>query len=157
MRGLLENLIRDLSAAGRTVATAESCSGGLLAAHLTECPGSSQIFLGGVVAYANDAKVRLLGVPESLIAEKGAVSREVAQAMALGVKKVLNSDFALSLTGIAGPGGATEGKPVGTVWCGIATPDKVDSVCWHLSGTRAEIREQATRQALNWLQQLCKK
>jgi len=157
MRLLLESLIRDLGARGLTVATAESCSGGLLAAALTECPGSSQIFVGGVVAYANAAKTRLIGVSASLIEEKGAVSREVALAMAQGVQSALKSDFALSLTGVAGPAGGTAGKPVGTVWCGIATPNLVDAVCWQLAGDRAQIREQSTLRALKWLLESCQK
>jgi len=155
MRPLLEKVLEALRGSKKSVATAESCTGGLLAARLTDLSGSSDVYVGGVCAYSNGAKITLLNVPESLIAAHGAVSREVALAMARGVQSVLRADFALSLTGIAGPGGGSEEKPVGTVWCGLATPTAVEAVCWQLQGDRAEIRDQATRRALEWLLAEC--
>ena len=104
----------------RTVALAESCTGGLIAAALTDHAGASVVFTHGVVAYANEAKTALLGVPTSLIAAEGAVSRAVALAMAEGALAVSQGDVALSVTGIAGPGGGTADKPVGLVWFGLA-------------------------------------
>jgi len=105
-----------LVASGRTLAVAESCTGGLLAGAITSIPGSSRYFTGGVVAYRNSAKVSLLRVPPDLIASNGAVSREVALAMADGALSRFRADLALAATGVAGPGGGSRGKPVGTVW-----------------------------------------
>ena len=122
-----------------------------MASMLTDLPGSSDVYVGGVSVYSNEAKQRLIGVPAELIELKGAVSREVALAMASGVKKALGSDYAVSITGIAGPGGGTEGKPVGTVWCGMSTPNGDQAVCWHLSGDRSEVRNEAARLAVEWL------
>jgi nicotinamide-nucleotide amidase len=119
---------RLLGEAGRTLAVAESCTGGLIAELLTDVPGSSAYFLGGVVAYANEAKARFLGVPEALLAEHGAVSEPVARAMAEGARERFGADYALATTGISGPGGGTEEKPVGLVHIALATP----------SGTHAE-------------------
>lgn len=137
---------------GGTIATAESCSGGLLSAMLTEVPGSSRYFLGGVCCYSNASKSEVLGVPDALISDHGAVSEEVARALALGAKRVMKADFALSLTGIAGPGGGSAEKPVGTVWCGLATPSQVSATRLSLSGSRFEIRCQAVLRALAILQ-----
>ena len=106
--------------AGRRIATAESCTAGLLAARLTDRPGSSAYVAGGVVAYANEAKVALLGVESGLIAEHGAVSAEVAEAMAAGALDRFDADTAVAITGVAGPGGGSEDKPVGTVWFCVA-------------------------------------
>jgi len=102
------------------VATAESCTGGLIGAAITAIPGSSRPFKGGIIAYHNSAKTKLLNVPAGMIHKYGAVSREVASAMAKGAIEALNVDIAVSVTGIAGPGGGTDDKPVGTVWMGIA-------------------------------------
>ena len=109
-----------LSVGGYTVAVAESCTGGLLAQRLTEVPGSSKYFIEGVVAYANDVKTRTLGVEPMLLLEHGAVSAPVAEAMAEGIRQRAGTDFGLSTTGIAGPGGGTEEKPVGTVFIALA-------------------------------------
>ncbi len=105
-----------------TLGVAESCTGGLVAATITDVPGSSQYFLGGVVSYANEVKTTVLGVPEQLLAAHGAVSAEVALAMARGVRSLLGSDVGLGITGIAGPGGATPTKPVGLVFIAVAGP-----------------------------------
>ncbi|MDZ7413988.1 MAG: competence/damage-inducible protein A [candidate division KSB1 bacterium] len=116
-----------LSGAGKTIAVAESCTGGLVAHRLTNVSGSSSYFERGVVAYSNQAKVQLLGVPAELIAQHGAVSAEVAVAMAEGIRRVAGTDLGLSTTGIAGPTGATPTKPVGLVYIGLA--DSAQSVC----------------------------
>jgi nicotinamide-nucleotide amidase len=111
-----------LREAGRTLTTAESCTGGLVAERLTRVPGSSDYFLGGAVTYTNQLKMQLLGVPEALLAEHGAVSEPVARAMAEGVRRVLGSDYGIGITGVAGPGGGSEAKPVGTVHIALAGP-----------------------------------
>lgn len=113
-------LLTQLQQAGLTLATAESCTGGLIAAALTAVPGSSASVLAGYVTYSNDAKARMLGVDAAVIATVGAVSAEVAQAMAEGALRDSGADIAVSCTGIAGPGGATPGKPVGLVYLGLA-------------------------------------
>ena len=108
---------------GLTLATAESCTGGLVAARLTSVPGSSDVFLGGVVSYANEVKARALGVPEEVLREHGAVSAETAAAMAAGARARLGADVAVAVTGIAGPGGGTAEKPVGLVYLHASGPD----------------------------------
>ena len=110
-----------LSASGRTLAVAESCTGGLLGGAITSIPGSSLYFSCGVVAYGNSAKISLLGIPPDLISARGAVSREVALAMAEGVLSLFRADLAIAVTGIAGPGGGSRGKPVGTVWVAVVS------------------------------------
>ncbi|MDD8019652.1 MAG: competence/damage-inducible protein A [Acidobacteriota bacterium] len=142
---------------GRTLACAESCSGGLLADRITAVPGSSDYFLAGLVTYSNKAKSQFLGVPDRLIREKGAVSREVAQAMAVGVRKRTGADFALSITGIAGPGGGQAKKPVGLVYTGLACPKGVDVTENHFQGSRRQIKFQATQKALDMLRLKLKK
>ena len=109
-----------LSEQGRSVAVAESCTGGLIAHRFTDVPGSSEYFLGGVVAYSNEAKHSLLGVPENLLMEHGAVSEPVARSMAEGVRERFNADIGVATTGISGPGGGSEEKPVGLVYVAIA-------------------------------------
>lgn len=131
-----------------TVATAESCTGGLIAAALTDRPGSSAVYAGGVSAYANEAKVKLLGVSAELIKIHGAVSAEVAEAMARGVFQRLGTTYAVSVTGIAGPHGGTEAKPVGTVWVGLAGPSGVRSQVFQLKGSRQQIRNATVHRAL---------
>lgn len=147
----VKQLLAKLEGRRETVATAESCTGGIVATWLTHVAGSSAVYLGGVAAYANETKVKLLGVEPGLLASHGAVSAQVAEAMALGVRRALGATYAVSITGIAGPGGGTAAKPVGTVHCGIAGPKGVRSVEWHLSGDRAAIRTAAARGALDEL------
>ena len=130
---------------------AESCTGGLVAAAMTEVPGSSGYFLGGVVSYSNDAKEALLGVSGPVLQQHGAVSREVATAMATGARARFGADVAVAVTGVAGPDGGTADKPVGFVCLGIAGDDGVDSIVQRFEGDRSAIREAAALQALAWL------
>ncbi|MGN6393348.1 MAG: competence/damage-inducible protein A [Gemmatimonadales bacterium] len=134
-----------------TVGTAESCTGGLLGGRLTAIPGSSDVFRGGVVCYANELKTALLGVDSALIAADGAVSESVAVAMALGAVRVLGVDLAASVTGIAGPGGGTPAKPVGTVWVGIAAGQAVEARRLQIPGDRHNVRVRAAQAALAML------
>lgn len=137
---------------GRRIATAESCTAGLLAARLTELPGSSAYVAGGVVAYANEAKVNLLGVDAGLIDAHGAVSQEVAEAMAAGALGRFGADTAVAITGVAGPGGGTADKPVGTVWFSVMLadgPTVTRSV--RLPGERSDVRERSTTVAMHLL------
>ncbi len=138
----------------RTVATAESCTGGLIAKLLTDIPGSSEYFIEGVVAYANEAKTRLLGVPAELITEHGAVSEQVAVAMAMGCRAKSGADFALSTTGIAGPTGGTPEKPIGLVYIGLADTHgcRVEELRLDPKLSRDEIRQRAAEIALSMLQ-----
>ena len=138
--------------AGRRIATAESCTAGLMAARLTERPGSSDYFAGGVVAYANDAKIELLEVNPALIDTHGAVSEPVAEAMAAGALRWFGADTAVAITGIAGPGGGTDEKPVGTVcFCVMLAGGQPLSRTIRLPGNRADIRERATTVAMHLL------
>jgi len=134
-----------------TVAIAESCTGGLVAAKLVNVPGMSDHLVEGVVAYANASKVRTLGVDEALITEHGAVSEAVARSMAEGLRKRAAADLALGITGVAGPGGGTPEKPVGTVWMALADSAGTEAARHFLMGDRAQIRERATYCALNML------
>ena len=134
---------------GVRLATAESCTGGLIAARLTDVPGSSDVLAGGIVAYANDVKTEALGVPGALIAAHGAVSAEVAAAMALGVRKRLGVDVGIAATGIAGPGGGSAAKPVGLVHLHVSTPDAERGDEFSFPGDREAIRTRATVAALH--------
>ena len=151
MERLLDQLAAALLARQQTLATAESCTGGLVGAALTNLPGSSAWYLGGVVAYANDLKIRLLGVPAETLAAHGAVSLETARAMAQGARAAAAADFAVAITGIAGPAGGTPEKPVGLVFIGVAAPHGTATFKHHFSGSRAEIRQAATEAALRHL------
>jgi nicotinamide-nucleotide amidase len=153
----VDDLVADLLA-GRRVATAESCTAGLLAARLTERPGSSAYVAGGVVAYANEAKVELLDVDPRLIEEHGAVSEPVAQAMAEGALKHFEADTAVAITGIAGPDGGTEEKPVGTVCWSVRLADgRAVTRTVTLPGDRADIRDRSTTVAMHLLRRLLSK
>ena len=136
---------------GQAVATAESCTGGMLASHLIDCPGASAAVHEGHVAYSNEAKMRVLGVRAATLATYGAVSAECAQEMAEGARRVSGSDWAISTTGIAGPDGGTVEKPVGLVYVGIAGPDGVRAERLMLRGDRDWIRTLACQNALNLL------
>ncbi len=138
-----------LTVKGYTIATAESCTGGLLAMRLTEVPGSSKYFLEGVVSYSNDAKTDLLGVPADLIAAYGAVSPQVAEAMAAGIKRRSGATIGVGITGIAGPDGGTEEKPVGLVYVGVADDLGVSHKKLMLPGDRERIRWLTSQAALD--------
>jgi nicotinamide-nucleotide amidase len=136
---------------GQTLSVAESCTGGLLGARITSVAGSSDYFRGGFVTYTDDVKVSLLGVPADLIAQHTAVSDPVARAMAEGAKRCAGADYALSVTGYAGPGGGTAGNPVGTVFLGLATPRSTEARRLRLPGDRERIRTFAVQYALDML------
>jgi nicotinamide-nucleotide amidase len=138
--------------AGRHLATAESCTAGLVAARLTDRPGSSDYVTGGVVAYANEAKVALLGVDAALIAEHGAVSEQVAEAMAAGALQRFSADTAVAITGVAGPGGGSPEKPVGTVWfCVMLRDGPTVTRCIQIPGERFDVRDRSTTVAMHLL------
>jgi nicotinamide-nucleotide amidase len=141
-------------ASGLRLATAESCTGGMVAARLTDVAGSSASFVGGVVAYADEVKRSELDVSEELLARHGAVSAEVAAAMAEGARRRLGADVAVAVTGIAGPNGETEDKPVGRVYLHAAGPDASAARMLDLPGERAQIRVRATVTALHLLRAL---
>jgi nicotinamide-nucleotide amidase len=136
---------------GITLALAESCTGGMIAQRITSISGSSRYFLEGAITYSNTAKTRQLGVDSTLLVEKGAVSAEVASAMAKGVRQVSGSDLGLAVTGIAGPDGGTDDKPVGTVFISLAAPDGCWTKRFQFSGSRDEIRVITAWTALDWL------
>lgn len=146
----MTNLAYDVVCAlqGKTLATAESCTGGGIGHALTSVAGSSQVYKGGIVSYCNEIKHRLLGVSEELLSRFGAVSAPVAEAMAVGARTVLQTDIAVSVTGLAGPGADEFGNPVGTVFLGYADENKVLSREFHFSGNREHIRNQAVESAL---------
>lgn len=137
----------------RTIALAESCTGGLLSKRLTDIKGSSKYIKLNAVTYSNESKNKILNVPEVLIKKHGAVSHQVASSMAIGIKRLANCDIGVSITGIAGPGGGTKDKPVGLVYIGIAKGNKVKTqkLQFGLNSSREEIRWLATQYALNWL------
>lgn len=141
-------ILQEARSAGVRLAVAESCTGGLLGSRLTEIPGSSDVFVGGVIAYDNALKVELLDVPHAVLAEHGAVSEPVARAMAEGAVRRFRVGGAVSITGVAGPGGGTPDKPVGTVWIACALDGKVESRHALFPGTRHEIRARAAQAGL---------
>lgn len=140
-----------LRSQGKTLATAESCTGGLLSQSITSIPGSSDFFLGGFITYSNILKEKLLGVAPDLLQRHGAVSPEVARAMADGARKRAEADYALAITGIAGPGGGTPEKPVGLVYVALADSEGAQAEEWHFLGAREAIRERSRVAALNQL------
>ncbi len=142
---------RQLRDSGQTLAVAESCTAGMLGMHITRVPGSSDYFRGGILCYSNDAKMELCGVPPELLQKHGAVSAEVAEALAYGVRKVLHSSIGLSITGIAGPGGGSSEKPVGLVYIGISDGKRDENRHRIMPGDRESIRERSTYLALSWL------
>jgi nicotinamide-nucleotide amidase len=153
-RSISEIVLELCRARGLTLATAESCTGGMVATRLTGVPGASDVFRGSVVAYANDVKEAGLGVSAELIAEHGAVSAEVAAAMAAGARERLDADVAVAVTGVAGPGGGTPEKPVGLVFAHAIGPDGEKSVRTELPGDREMIRGRATAASLHLVRRL---
>ena len=150
MSSPVEKAAKMLLERNATVAVAESCTGGLLAAAFTDVPGASSFFKGGIVTYATETKIELLGVPAELISRFGVVSAECAEAMARSVAEQFRTDFALSTTGLAGPGGGTPEIPVGTVFIGIFTPAGTFSLHLKSTGTsRDAVRREAVSAALN--------
>lgn len=141
-------LLRALRSRGLTLALAESCTGGMLGSRVTAIPGASDVFLGGIIAYANREKIALLGVESELLERHGAVSVEVAEAMARGAAQRLGADVAVALTGVAGPDGGSVEKPVGTVCFGFSIRGVVDSQVSRFSGERREVQERAAHAAL---------
>ena len=150
MNDLAARLLAALRGRGWTLATAESCTGGLLGDALTDIAGSSDVYLGGVVAYANSTKVALLGVPAAVLASVGAVSPETAAAMAEGARRQFGAQLALATTGIAGPGGGSPEKPVGLVYLGLATPDGVWTERHIWPGDRRANKVHSAERALAW-------
>ncbi len=136
---------------GVTLAVAESCTGGLLGAQVTAVSGSSAYFLGGVISYSNAAKTRFLGVSARLLSTHGAVSLETAAAMAKGARRAFGADYGVGITGIAGPGGAVAGKPVGTVCMAVAGPNGVTAGRYQFPGHRGAVRRAACRKAFEML------
>ena len=151
------DLVAALESKGLTCATAESCTGGGVGGAITSVAGSSAVFLGGVISYSNDVKADVLGVSRDSLARVGAVSSEVAAQMATGARRTIGADIAVSLTGIAGPGGGSAEKPVGLVWFGLATSDGVTTESRIFSGDRAAVRAAAVEHALSLLLQAAKR
>jgi PncC family amidohydrolase len=135
-----------------SIGTAESCTGGMVAAALTSVPGSSEVFKGAVVSYANEVKVALLDVKSETLYKEGAVSEKVALEMARGARKALFVDYAVSITGVAGPGGGSARKPVGTVWIAVVGNKEERAMLHRFTGTREQIRVASTEAALQKLQ-----
>lgn len=149
LHGLVEGVAQLLLKKHSKLVTAESCTGGLLAANLTEIPGASQWFDRGLVTYTNEAKQELLAVPEAILLEYGAVSEEVAKAMAEGALRFSHAQLAVSITGIAGPDGGSQAKPVGRVCFGFAAENKATlTFKKQFSGNRQAVRQQACETAL---------
>lgn len=144
-------LVRMLAEKGMTISFAESCTGGLMSKVLTDVPGSSNVFLGSVVSYSNEAKIDILNVDKQLIEKFGAVSAEVAEEMARGCKRVFNSDIVAAVTGIAGPGGGTNTKPVGLVYTAVMIGDELSIKENHFSGDRDAVRERSYKSVFNYI------
>jgi len=149
--GLVADLGALLRARGLVLATAESCTGGLVCDMITDLPGSSEFFAGGVIAYADEVKMNLLGVSDNTLARHGAVSSQTVREMACGVRSLLGADVGIAVSGIAGPTGGSRKKPVGLVYFGVAMGEKCGKCPWfrrRFHGTRREIKEQAATTAL---------
>ena len=153
-QALTRQLADRLLANGQMMATAESCTGGMIAAACTDLAGSSAWFERGFVSYSNEAKTELLGVPAALIAEHGAVSEPVVRAMAHGALQHSHAQVSVAVTGVAGPGGGSLDKPVGSVWFGWATPAGVVTQLCHFEGDRHQVRQASVKHALQRLADL---
>ena len=149
-------IVEELKAHNLTLSAAESCTGGGLGNTITNIPGSSDVFLGGVVAYSNELKKKLLGVNESTLKKHGAVSKETAEEMAKGVRKLTGSDIAVAVTGIAGPGGAAENKPVGLVFMHLNSEKKDISIYKLFPGSREMVKARTVNYSLNLVREYLK-
>lgn len=156
LKPLASEAVSALSAGKHTLSTAESRTGGRIGAALTSVPGSSQVYLGGVISYTNGVKEKLLSVPHAVLETIGAVSAPVAEAMAKGAREAAGSDIALSVTGLAGPGGDEYGNPVGTVFLGYADEKRVFSRKFHFQGDREAVQTAAAEAALELLLEMLK-
>ena len=148
---LASRVIEIFRAKGLSLALAESCTGGMIAETITNVAGASDIFYGSAVTYVNSAKEHILGVARETLEKHGAVSSECAEEMACGARRVYGADVAMSVTGIAGPGGGSEAKPVGTVWFGLATKDGAETFRRRFDGDRAAVRRQTVEEVLRRL------
>lgn len=149
MTSLCSKLLKALD--GRTFSTAESCTGGEIGAAFTEIPGSSAVYKGGIISYTNWVKENILDVDSGVLCEYGAVSSETAREMAAGVRRLMQTDMAVSVTGIAGPASDERGTPVGTVYIGFAAKDKCYAKKFVFPGNRAAVRHEAVQEAINIL------
>jgi nicotinamide-nucleotide amidase len=156
-RSLAEVIFRELRTLNQTLAVAESCTGGLLSSSFTEVPGISKVFHGGAVCYHNDAKVQILEVPEIMLEQHGAVSEEIAIAMATSASEKFGTDYGLSITGFAGPTGGTQILPIGSIYLGYSSPLGVWAKKINLRGDRASNRRRATAAALDWMRRKLRK
>jgi nicotinamide-nucleotide amidase len=154
MEAIVNRIHKSLLKKRKTIAVAESCTGGLLSSLLTKEAGSSKYFIGGVIAYSNKVKEDILKIPRSVIAKKGAVSEPVVKLMAKRIRKMAKTDFGIGITGIAGPAGGTTRKPVGTVFIAIDSKDKKISKKFHFTGSRIAIREKTALKSLELLESL---
>jgi len=145
---IVKNLFAKLDVKGMTISSAESCTGGLIANWITDIPGSSKYFMGGVVSYSNDSKINVLGVERDLIIKYGAVSEQVASQMASGIRKIMKADIGVSTTGIAGPDGGSPVKPVGLCYIGIAIGNGIEVQRFIFEGHRLAVKETASIQAI---------
>lgn len=153
MKTIVQRVFDLLNKKGMTFASAESCTGGNIAHQITLIAGSSNIFKGTAVTYATPIKTKVLGVPAETIEKHTVVSQQVVESMATGVRNLMEADFGIATTGVAGPGGGSELTPVGTVWIGVASKHGVISKCFHFQGDRVEVINQATFTAYEMLEQ----
>lgn len=154
MEPVINQIHKLLIKKGKTIAVAESCTGGLLSNLLTQISGSSQYFILGVVAYSNKSKEKILSIPHSIISKNGAVSKETASSMAQNIRKIAKTDLGIGITGIAGPTGGTPKKPIGTVFIAIDSEDKKVCQRFQFRGSRNTIRKKAALQTLKVLKRL---
>ena len=150
---LIHELAEELKKRGLVCATAESCTGGLIGAVLTSVSGSSEWYVGGVISYANSVKTGLLGVSQADLDEQGAVSEAVVRSMALGACRATGADLSCAVSGVAGPGGGTPDKPVGTVWIGWSLHGETRARKFYFSGDRDAVRAQTTREAVRGMRE----
>jgi PncC family amidohydrolase len=155
---LAEEVLDLYRKAGKKIATAESCTGGLIGAALTNIAGSSDVYLGGIISYSNDAKIGLLGVDPEVLKEHGAVSEDTAAYMAMGALEYIEADVSVAVTGVAGPGGGSDEKPVGTVWFGLGALEGEEDINIHtgmyqFDGDRNAVRMGTVETALNMLKE----